>query len=201
MTARTRQTFGIRDALRRSLVVLGTIAVGCAHGTTFGTGGTNAGGAGGTGGAASTTANGTTSATNASAGGSQATSTVDVTSTANGTTAAVTTNATAATGGVCGDGICDPGETCMNCPSDCPVCPTTAATTTAVTTGTGGGSCHDPCTIGAAMSATACAAQVYAPCIQDVCSSDSFCCTNMWDANCLSDVDNSFICSLQGYFC
>src|SRR5260221_14610490 len=85
-----------------ALIVLGA-AGGCADGATL-----SVGGAGGAGGTSMTT--------------SPVTSTV--TSNVAGPTTATGTQTSTASGAICGDGICDPSETCQTCSMDCS-CPTT----------------------------------------------------------------------------
>lgn len=46
----------------------------------------------------------------------------------------------------------------------------------------GGGSCHDVCTAGAAMSTTC------ESCVAQVCAQDAFCCQTSWDSQCIAEV-------------
>ncbi len=203
MNPTKRRARRLDSGLGPSLSVFLVLAAGfgCAHANTIGSGGS--GGASG-GASNASTAGATTGFGGATGSPASTTVTNGVTSVATTTdttnaTAAQSTTVTTATGPVCGDGICDPSESCTSCPSDCPTCPTTVSSS--VTTGVGGGACHDPCTVGPAMDPNACAAQPYGACVADVCTSDSFCCTTMWDDTCTSDVDNSFVCIIGGYFC
>jgi hypothetical protein len=77
-------------------------------------------------------------------------------------------------GTVCGDGVCDPGEDCENCPEDCGECPCDG--------GSGGDCCENNGTPGCDNPA----------CCEAVCAVDPYCCDNAWDSICADQAANDF---------
>jgi hypothetical protein len=94
--------------LTSALVLFGLVAYGCA--TSVNPGGEPPAGAGGGGGGEGGAGGQTSSSAGTTSSGPQtSSSTASSTSTASG-------------GPICGDGLCDPGETCQACPADCGSC-------------------------------------------------------------------------------
>jgi hypothetical protein len=69
-------------------------------------------------------------------------------------------------GGVCGDMVCNSGESCETCPIDCGPCPTCS---------------HSECSQGTPLNGTC------SPCAAAVCNQDPFCCSSKWDNVCVAD--------------
>ena len=69
-------------------------------------------------------------------------------------------------GGGCGNNVCTPNESCEDCPQDCGACPCAHAT----------------CSIGEALDATC------DPCVAQICAVDPFCCDGFWDGLCMAEV-------------
>jgi hypothetical protein len=92
--------------------------------------------------------------------------------------------------GVCGDGACEPGESCALCSQDCGACPSCGNGVCNPTEDCSScpgdcGACpcaHDPCASGEALDATC------DPCVAQICAVDSFCCNASWDGICVSEV-------------
>lgn len=92
--------------------------------------------------------------------------------------------------GSCGDGTCDAAETCTSCATDCGACPPVCGNGTCEATESaascpadcGGGTCaHSPCVEGVALD------PLCDPCVDTICTFDSFCCTSTWDDLCAGD--------------
>jgi hypothetical protein len=73
----------------------------------------------------------------------------------------------------CGNGVCSPNEDCSTCAEDCGACPCT----------------HDVCSSGPAL-VPGCD-----PCVDQICAVDSFCCDVAWDGICVSEVAS--VCGQQ----
>jgi hypothetical protein len=78
-------------------------------------------------------------------------------------------------GPVCGDGACDPDETCLSCEADCGPC----------------GGAGDCCAV---QDGPGCGDAAIQAC---VCAQDDFCCTNTWDSLCVGEVEE-FGCGACG---
>ena len=99
-------------------------------------------------------------------GSGASSSTNDSTSTNSTSTNQTGTTATTTTPNMCGNGVCDPGETSANCPGDCPAECT-----------------HSVCQYGEPL-VPGCD-----PCVTDVCNADAFCCNDTWDDQCIAAAD------------
>jgi len=75
----------------------------------------------------------------------------------------------------CGDGVCDPDETCANCPEDCGPCPSPCE-------GAEGNCCDAHDTPGCNNPA----------CCEAVCNVDPYCCNVEWDGSCATTAEIYF---------
>ena len=94
-------------------------------------------------------------------------------------------------GEFCGDGTCDPGETCAFCPDDCGACVCGDDTCSPGECATceedcpGGCVCpHDTCTTGDLLDPGC------DPCVGEVCAVDPYCCEIGWDAICVGEAES-----------
>ena len=80
----------------------------------------------------------------------------------------------------------------------------TSAVTSVASSSTGGGACHDPCTVGTPLTALCfiAAPQVFI-CSNDVCGNTGldYCCTSNWDAACVAGAAASTACFIAGFIC
>jgi hypothetical protein len=146
-----------RDVLAISLTVVAMIgSPSCAQGSTDIELGLSA--AGGTGGMGQPGAGGSLVLTAASSGSSSGSHPGSMSS-------GIITSSTSG-GGTCGDGVCEPNESCVSCPVDC---------------GTGCGACaHSWCNQGGPLP-TSCNF-----CVLLICDYLPTCCTTTWDAACVA---------------
>lgn len=95
----------------------------------------------------------------------------------------------------CGDGTCDPAETCLACPADCGTCESICQDNQC----SGSETCSTcPQDCGVCEGSSCCKAQSGGGCDQQevqscVCQKDSYCCSVAWDENCVNEV-KSFGC-------
>lgn len=94
-------------------------------------------------------------------------------------------------GSSCGDGTCDPDESCGLCADDCGACVCGDSTcspgecATCAADCPGGCVCpHDTCTAGELLDPGC------DPCVGQVCAVDSYCCENDWDETCVGEAES-----------
>jgi hypothetical protein len=173
--------------------------VGCAEGASspVGSGGSGEG-AGNPGFGGSTSEGGATGQ-----GGTGATSTS--TSSASSTTSSSTSSSSSGGGPVCGNSICEAGESCADCQFDCGSCCGNGLCDNGETQSTCPAdcgslvACHDPCIQGAALDLLTCVLGEFNLCAADVCGTTGleYCCdstSGTWNAACVSAAQGSFLC-------
>ena len=89
----------------------------------------------------------------------------------------------------CGDGLCDGGESCATCPSDCGACVCGDGTCSAGECSScpadcpNGCACNDTCEVGPAQDPSC------GQCQADICAQDPFCCEQSWDDICVGEAE------------
>lgn len=148
-------------------------------------GGTSEGGAAGQGGSATTSTSTSTSSTSS--------------------TSSSTSSSSSGGGPVCGNSICEAGETCADCQFDCGSCCGNGVCDNGETQSTCSAdcgslqACHDPCVQGAALDLLTCVLGEFNLCAAEVCGTTGleYCCdssSGTWDAACVSAAQGSLIC-------